>query len=75
MISSPSKPTGVLTPDGQGGYSLTQNADPYWDDCATGASVAMSGTNIGDELNAAGISWGWAASRAAADSGLGSRCS
>jgi phospholipase C len=25
----------------------------------TGASVAMSGTNIGDELNAAGISWGY----------------
>ena len=49
----------MLTPDGQGGYSLTQNADPYWDDCSTKASVAMSGTNIGDELNAAGISWGY----------------
>jgi phospholipase C len=58
-ISTPSAPNGVLTPDGQGGYSLTKNADPYWDDCATGASVAMSGTNIGDELNAAGISWGY----------------
>ena len=58
-ISTPSSPNGVLTPDGQGGYSLTKNADPYWDDCATGASVAMLGTNIGDELNAAGISWGY----------------
>ena len=58
-ISTQSAPTGVLTPDGQGGYSLTQNADPYWDDCSTKASVAMSGTNIGDELNAAGISWGY----------------
>ncbi|HUA50247.1 MAG TPA: alkaline phosphatase family protein [Solirubrobacteraceae bacterium] len=58
-ISTPSSPNGVLTPDGLGGYSLTKNADPYWDDCATGASVAMSGTNIGDELNAAGISWGY----------------
>ena len=58
-ISTPSAPNGVLTPDGLGGYSLTKNADPYWDDCATGASVAMSGTNIGDVLNTAGISWGY----------------
>jgi phospholipase C len=58
-ISTPSAPNGVLTPDGQGGYSLTRNTDPYWDDCSTGASVAMSGTNIGDELNAAGLSWGY----------------
>ncbi len=58
-ISTQSAPSGVLTPDGQGGYSLTQNADPYWDDCSTKASVAMSGTNIGDELNAVGISWGY----------------
>ena len=58
-ISMPSAPNGVLTPNGQGGYSLTKNADPYWDDCSTKASVAMSGTNIGDELNTAGISWGY----------------
>jgi phospholipase C len=48
-----------LTPDGQGGYSLTSDAQPYWDDCSTRDAVAMSGTNIGDELNAAGLSWGW----------------
>ena len=58
-ISTPSAPNGVLTPNGLGGYSLTKNADPYWDDCSIGASVAMSGSNIGDELNAAGISWGY----------------
>ena len=58
-IATPSAPDAQLTPDGQGGYSLTNNANPYWDDCSIKASLAMSGTNIGDELNAAGISWGY----------------
>jgi phospholipase C len=58
-IATASAPDAQLTPDGQGGYSLTNNANPYWDDCSTKASLAMSGTNIGDELNAAGISWGY----------------
>jgi phospholipase C len=48
-----------LTTNGQPGYSLTNNANPYWDDCSLSASVALSGTNIGDELNAAGVSWGY----------------
>jgi phospholipase C len=58
-IATPSAPDAQLTPDGQGGYSLTNNANPYWDDCSTKASLAMSGMNIGDELNASGISWGY----------------
>jgi phospholipase C len=45
--------------DGQGGASLTGDAQPYWDDCSTRDAVGMSGTNIGDELNSAGLSWGW----------------
>jgi phospholipase C len=45
--------------DGSGGFSLTGDAQPYWDDCSTRDAVAMSGTNIGDELNAKGLSWGW----------------
>ncbi|HEY8301759.1 MAG TPA: alkaline phosphatase family protein [Jatrophihabitans sp.] len=58
-ISTAAKPNADLTPDGQGGYSLTSDAQPYWDDCSTRDAVAMSGTNIGDELNNAGLSWGW----------------
>jgi phospholipase C len=58
-ISSPTSPNADLTADGQGGYSLTSDAQPYWDDCSTRDAVAMAGTNIGDELNAAGVSWGW----------------
>ena len=58
-IATPAKPNADLTPDGQGGYSLTSDAQPYWDDCSTRDAVAMSGQNIGDLLNAQGLSWGW----------------
>ncbi len=58
-ISSAADPDGDLTPDGLGGYSLTSDAQPYWDDCSTRDAVAMSGKNIGDLLNARGLSWGW----------------
>ncbi len=58
-ISTSTSPDGDLTPDGTGGYSLTNDAQPYWDDCSTRDAVALKGKNIGDELNAAGLSWGW----------------
>ena len=58
-VSTPTSPDGDLTPDGQGGYSLTSDAQPYYDDCSTRDAVALTGTNIGDELNKAGLSWGW----------------
>ncbi len=58
-IATATKPNADLTPDGKGGYALTSDAQPYWDDCSTRDAVALSGTNIGDELNAAGLSWGW----------------
>ena len=64
MVNNPSiatatSPNADLTPDGHGGYSLTSDAQPYWDDCSTRDAVALSGRNIGDQLNAAGLSWGW----------------
>src|SRR5215469_2657975 len=58
-IATPAKPNADLTADGQGGFSLTSDAQPYWDDCSTRDAVAMSGKNIGDLLNAQGLSWGW----------------
>jgi phospholipase C len=45
--------------DGQGHFSLTSDAQPYWDDCSTRDAVAMTGQNIGDKLNTRGLSWGW----------------
>jgi phospholipase C len=58
-IATSTSPDADLTADGLGGYSLTSDAQPYWDDCSTRDAVALSGANIGDELNAAGLSWGW----------------
>ncbi|HEV2592482.1 MAG TPA: alkaline phosphatase family protein [Gaiellaceae bacterium] len=58
-IASSTSPNADLTADGLGGYSLTSDAQPYWDDCSTRDAVALHGKNIGDELNAAGLSWGW----------------
>ncbi|HEY4452311.1 MAG TPA: alkaline phosphatase family protein [Solirubrobacteraceae bacterium] len=58
-IATATSPNADLTPDGLGGYSLTGDAQPYWDDCSTRDAVALSGKNVGDELNSAGLSWGW----------------
>jgi phospholipase C len=33
--------------------------DPYYDDCRSEPSVGMSGRNVGDLLNARGVTWGW----------------
>ena len=40
--------------------TLYGDSDPTYDDCSsTTKTVAMSGRNIGDMLNAANITWGW----------------
>jgi phospholipase C len=52
-------PNADITADGLGGFSLTSDAQPYYDDCSTRNAVAMSGKNVGDLLNAKGLSWGW----------------
>ena len=58
-IATAAAPNADITADGQGGYSLTGDAQPYWDDCSTRDAVSLSGKNIGDLLNTAGVSWGW----------------
>jgi phospholipase C len=47
--------------DGQGGYTLVGDADPLSDVCAgpTKFQANLSGNNVGNLLNAAGLSWGW----------------
>jgi phospholipase C len=52
--------TGSVTPDGNGGFTLVSDIDPSNDPCSSPSSnILMGGTNIGDLLNAAGITWGW----------------
>jgi phospholipase C len=50
---------GDTVPDGVGGTSLIEDAQPYYDDCSTRDAASLTGKNVGDELNAAGVSWGW----------------
>jgi phospholipase C len=45
--------------DGQGGYTMISDVDPAYDVCSDPQDhVLMSGKNIGDLLNDAGVSWG-----------------
>jgi phospholipase C len=50
---------GDTVPDGTGGRTLIDDAQPYYDDCSTRDAASLSGRNIGDNLNAGGLSWGW----------------
>ena len=53
--------TGALIADGSGGMTDISDADPAGDVCSTttGETFSMSGKNIGDLLNTAGVSWGF----------------
>ena len=45
--------------DGQGGYTMINDVDPAYDVCSKPKDqVLMKGKNIGDLLNAKGITWG-----------------
>jgi phospholipase C len=57
QISASSK----VVDDGSGGLTDIGDADPIGDACSTttGAQISMSGQNIGDLLNAEGVTWGW----------------
>jgi phospholipase C len=51
---------GSVIGDGNGGSTLISDIDPSGDLCSSPSSnLLMAGTNIGDLLNAAGITWGW----------------
>ena len=60
-ISDQSNAGGDVIDDGSGGFTLISDADPVGDVCSTttGALVQFSGQNIGDLLNARGITWGF----------------
>jgi phospholipase C len=39
--------------------TLIYDPDPLYDDCSHGHKTAFTGRNIGDLLNAKGVTWGW----------------
>lgn len=53
--------TGGFVSDGNGGLTVIGDPDPLNDVCSdpTGEQAQMTGKNIGDLLNAAGVTWGW----------------
>jgi phospholipase C len=64
IIATTKKPSTVTAVsyyvgDGQGGFTMINDVDPGYDVCSKPKDQAMMmGRNIGDLLNAAGISWG-----------------
>ena len=69
VYSSPAIPTcaaaagstaatpGNVQPAGSG--TIYSDDDPNFDVCSSGATIAQGGRNVGDELSAASVSWGW----------------
>ena len=60
-VTLDNNPGGATISDGNGGFSVIGDADPVGDACSTttGETFQMGGKNIGDLLNAKGITWGF----------------
>jgi len=54
-------PASLTTPFGDDTVegTLISDAQPAFDDCDNRETVEMTGQNVGDLLNAAGVTWGW----------------
>jgi phospholipase C len=51
--------TPATIPDEVANGTVIGDPDPAFDDCASQPKVSVSGANVGDLLNAQGVSWGW----------------
>jgi len=55
----------VISPDADGVGTVINDPDPVYDDCSNNSGAAannlagLDGKNIGELLNAKGVSWGW----------------
>jgi phospholipase C len=60
-VTLDNNPGGATIGDGNGGFTVISDADPVGDVCSTttGETFQMGGKNIGDLLNAKGITWGF----------------
>jgi phospholipase C len=58
LPAAESAPSSVVA-DGNGGLTLIGDSDPTGDTCSSTTTVSLSSKNIGDLLNAKGITWGW----------------
>jgi len=51
--------TGDLSEAVVNNTTVIGDPDPFYDDCSGSTTIAMTGTNVGDLLNAAKVTWGW----------------
>ncbi len=51
--------TPVNIPDNTANGAIIGDPDGAFDDCSGATTVSLSGKNVGDLLNAKGITWGW----------------
>jgi phospholipase C len=51
--------TPAVIPDSTDNGTVIGDPDGAYDDCSGSTQVSMSGQNVGDLLNNAGVSWGW----------------
>jgi phospholipase C len=59
-VINPLNVASSIVADGAGGFTDINDADPTGDICSsTGSNFSMSGKNIGDLLNTAGVTWGF----------------
>jgi phospholipase C len=54
----PSAPSPKVVPNNAGPGALVGDLDPTGDTCSVGTTVRLGGPNIGDLLNAKGVTWG-----------------
>jgi phospholipase C len=56
-----SDPSVIGSPNPAGTGTVYADGDPFYDGCSdhSGPTIAMTGPNIGDLLNAKGVTWGW----------------
>jgi phospholipase C len=53
------QPNGDVVTGGDGTDTVIGDPQPFYDDCSVRNAVALTGLNVGDLLNARGLSWGW----------------
>ena len=58
-VTDSSSPGDSVVPDGGNGLTLISDLDPIGDVCSGSGQVRFGGQNIGDLLNAKGITWGF----------------
>ncbi len=58
-VLSKGSASGSLVGDGGGSSTVIGDPDPTGDQCSGSTQVYMTGQNIGNLLNKAGITWGW----------------